>query len=256
MSDHLRVEVADRVAVLTLDRPDARNALDAPLLEGLVAAVRDADADDDVDVLVLTATDPVFCAGLDLKELEPGGSYDLGSLTAAGNPWPVRTKPMIGAVNGAAVTGGLELALLCDIIVASERARFGDTHARVGILPFWGLTSALPRAVGFRQAALMSLTGNFLSAQDAWRLGMVAAVVPHDELLPTALALAADIVSNDQPAVRAMLAAYRETAALAGAEADVAEQRRALAWQGTGFDAAEIARRRAAITERGRAQRQ
>ncbi len=227
MTAHLDVEVRDRVAILTINRPDARNALDAALLATLAQALREVDADEAVDVVVLTAVDPVFCAGLDLKELEPGGGLDISTLTQAGNPWPVLTKPLVGAINGAAVTGGLELALCCDVLVASERAKFGDTHARVGILPFWGMTVALPRVVGYRPALAMSLTGNFLDAQDAWRLGLVTKVVPHEELMPTALALAADIASNDQAAVRALLAAYRETAATTGAQAVLDEQTRA-----------------------------
>ena len=161
---------------------------------------------------------------------------------------------MIGAINGAAVTGGLELALHCDLLVASERASFGDTHARVGILPGWGLSCLLPRAVGYRTATLLSITGNFLTAADAFRLGMVATVVAHDELLPTARRMAADIVSNDQGAVRAILAGYRAGAAMSGAEAVTDELERAVRWQGEGFDAAELARRRAAIVTRGRSQ--
>jgi enoyl-CoA hydratase len=254
MSDQVLVEVAARVATITLNRPDARNALTRALFDELAGTMAAADGNPDVDVVVLTATDPVFCAGLDLKALEPGGSLDMSTLTNEGDPWPRLVKPMIGAINGAAVTGGLELALRCDVLIASEKATFGDTHARVGILPFWGMTAALPRAVGFRAATLMSLTGNFLTAEDAFRLGLVAAVVPHNELLTRAQELAADITSNDQAVVRALLAAYRETAAGTGAEAIEAEQRRARAWQGEGFDAEEFARRRAAITARGRAQ--
>jgi enoyl-CoA hydratase len=254
VTDQVLVEVASGIATVTLNRPEARNALTGPLIEELAATLGRLDGDDGVDVVVLTATDPVFCAGLDLKELEPGGTLDISSLTQAGDPWPRLATPLIGAINGAAVTGGLELALRCDVLVASERARFGDTHARVGILPFWGLTWALPRAVGPRTATLMSLTGNFLSAEDALRVGLVAAVVPHEELLATAHRLAADIASADQGAVRALLRAYRETAELDGADAAAAEQRRALDWQGTGFDAERFARNRAAITERGRAQ--
>lgn len=254
MSDVILVEVNGRVGTITLNRPEARNALTGPLIDELVATFARLDGDADVDVIVLAATDPVFCAGLDLKELEPGGSLDISSLTQAGDPWPRLRKPLLGAINGAAVTGGLELALRCDVLVASERARFGDTHARVGILPFWGLTAALPRAVGQRAATLMSLTGNFLTADDAFRLGLVAAVVPHEELRATVQRLAADIASNDQGVVQAMLRAYRDTGGHPDDQAGAAEQQRALDWQGSGFDATGFAERRAAITERGRRQ--
>ena len=98
--------------------------------------MRDAEADDDVDVVILTGADPVFCAGLDLKEL--GDTTQLPDISPQ---WPPMTKPVIGAINGAAVTGGLEFALYCDILIASEHARFADTHARVGLLPTWGLSA-------------------------------------------------------------------------------------------------------------------
>lgn len=254
MTDQLMLEVANRIATLTLNRPDARNALTRELIDELRTTLLALDDDPAVDVLILTASDPVFCAGLDLKQLEPGGTLDISVLTNQGNPWPRISKPLLGAINGAAVTGGLELALHCDVLVASERAVFGDTHARVGILPFWGMTTGLPLAVGFRTATLMSLTGNFLNAEEALRAGLVAAVVPHEELLARTLALATDISSNDQDVVRAMLSIYRHASRVSGEQAEAAELQRALEWQGSGFDAESFARRRAAITERGRAQ--
>src|SRR3984957_14663804 len=107
------------------------------------------------------------------------------------------TKPVVGAINGPAVTGGLELALQCDFLIASERARFADTHARVGVMPGWGLTVLLPQAIGLRRAKEMSLTGNYMDAAEALAVGLVNRIVTHDELLPTALALGRDIVSND-----------------------------------------------------------
>ena len=119
-------------------------------------------------------------------------------------------KPVIGAVNGVAVTGGFELALACDFLVASERARFADTHARIGVQPGWGLTVLLPQAVGIRRARELSLTGNFLDAETALAWGLVNHVVAHDELLPTARQLAADIASNDQVGARRILRTYAE----------------------------------------------
>ncbi|MEC9323149.1 MAG: enoyl-CoA hydratase-related protein, partial [Actinomycetota bacterium] len=134
-SDVLLVETTDRIRTLTLNRPRARNALSAALRTGLFAALREAQSDDDVDVVILTGADPVFCAGLDLKEL--GDTTELPDISPK---WPPMTKPVIGAINGAAVTGGLEIALYCDILIASDQARFADTPARVGLLPTWGLS--------------------------------------------------------------------------------------------------------------------
>jgi enoyl-CoA hydratase len=254
MSESLRVEVSDRIGLITITRPETRNALDGALLADLVGTFEALDADDSVDVLVLTGSDPAFCAGLNLRELEPGGSLDIGDLTHQGNPWPAREKPLVGAINGPAVTGGLELALYCDVLIASERARFADTHARVGIVPFWGMTHELPMAVGRRNALAMSMTGNFLDATEAHLMGLVFRVVAHEDLVGSALAFAADIVSNDQAVVRALLAAYRDAESDVRSRVSADEKARALAWQGQDFDAAEFARRRAAIAARGRSQ--
>ena len=175
----LLIDTQDRVRTLTLNRPQARNALSSALRTQFFQALRDAEAADDVDVVIFTGTDPVFCAGLDLKEL--GDSTELPDISPK---WPAMTKPVIGAINGAAVTGGLELALYCDILIASENARFADTHARVGLLPTWGLSVRLPQKVGVGMARRMSMTGDYLSATDALRAGLVTEVVPHDELMP------------------------------------------------------------------------
>jgi enoyl-CoA hydratase len=130
--DVLLIETRDRVRTLTLNRPQSRNALSAELRRRFFGALRDAEADPAVDVVIVTGADPVFCAGLDLKEL--GDSTQLPDISPQ---WPPMAKPVIGAINGAAVTGGLEIALYCDILIASEQARFADTHARVGLLPTW-----------------------------------------------------------------------------------------------------------------------
>lgn len=254
------VDVSDRIATVTLNRPHARNALSTELLRAIPRAVAQADADDDVDVIVITGADPAFCAGLDLKELGGGGSAltDSGAGGASdrqrrGPLWPT-SKPVIGAVNGAAITGGFELALNCDFLIASDRARFADTHARVGIQPGWGLTVLLPQAIGYHRAREMSATGNFVDAQTALDWGLVNHVVPHDELLSVTRALAADIVSNDQAAVRQIYATYDEGAEGTSAQAWAVEDRVAGEWQGASFDPAEVERRRQAIIGRGRAQ--
>jgi enoyl-CoA hydratase len=246
------VEVADRIATITLNRPEARNALSSEVLRLLPQTLREADQRDDVDVIVLTGADPAFCAGLDLKELgATGGNLGAGGDVARG-PFPPMDKPVIGAINGVAVTGGFELALNCDFLVASERARFGDTHTRVGVMPGWGLTVLLPQAIGVRRAREMSFTGNFLSAEEAHQWGLVNHVVPHDQLLPTARQLALDICGNDQDGVRQIRRTYAEvTRDEPGWQI---EARDARAWQKSRFDPAQVAARREAIQQRGRTQ--
>lgn len=251
----LSVDRQDGVATITLDRPAARNALSAQLLAELHDAVLAADRDDDVDVIVLTGADPAFCAGLDLKELGAGALTEAVSSSSRRGPLPDRSTPLIGAVNGVAVTGGLELALSCDFLVASERARFADTHARVGVMPGWGLTVLLPQAIGLRRAREMSTTGNYVDARTALEWGLVNHVVPHDELASFTHHLALDIVSNDRDGVRRMLQTYREGAELSAPEAWKLEGRVSRSWHpGGAVDPDEVERRRAEVIGRGREQ--
>ena len=146
------VEVDDRVATVTLNRPEARNAISAELHAQLDDAVTSLDVREDVGCIVLTGADPAFCAGMDLKSLatelravqkerQRGPAQRSGMM-------PPHDTPVIGAINGPTVTGGLELAMCCDFLIASERARFADTHARVGVMPGWGLTVRLPELIG------------------------------------------------------------------------------------------------------------
>ncbi len=255
----------DRVAVVTLNRPAARNALNRAVRRRLPSVINALEADDGVDVIVLTGADPAFCAGVDLKEFGSGevsasgeGFADMGERDAGRLPWrgalPPHTKLVIGAVNGVAVTGGFELALACDFLVASERARFADTHARVGVMPGWGLTVVLPQRIGVARAKEMSVTGNFLDAQTALAWGLVNHVVPHDDLLPYCVQLGRDCVSIDQRAVRRMLRTYDEVTATTVEEAWAIEDRVSREWEGSGFDPAEIEVRRHAVLERGRRQ--
>lgn len=247
-ADILLIETRDRIRTLTLNRPAARNALSAALRSRFFQALHDAEADADVDVVIVTGTDPVFCAGLDLKEL--GESLVLPDISPQ---WPPMTKPVIGAINGAAVTGGLEIALYCDILVASELARFADTHARVGLLPTWGLSVRLPQKLGVGMARRMSMTGDYLSAEEALRTGLVTALVPHSELLAAAGKIAASIVGNNQKAVRALLASYHRIDDAQNGGPLWLEAEAARGWMSstTGDD---IAASRSSVIERGRAQ--
>lgn len=246
----------DSLGIVTLDRPEARNALNAELRSAIPAAIAELEADESVEVIVLTGADPAFCAGLDLKELGGGGN-DLnrnpeGTVIP---PFPPTTKPLIGAINGVAITGGFELALNCDFLIASERAAFADTHSRVGVMPGWGLTVLLSQAIGVRRAKEMSVTGNFMGAEEALAFGLVNRVVPHGELLDTVRAIAADIVSNDHRGVRQMLATYDDIAAITADSGWDIEAKNAARFRATiGFDPETVESRRRGIADRGRAQ--
>jgi enoyl-CoA hydratase/carnithine racemase len=174
----LRTEDTGPVRVLTLNRPASRNALSGELFIALHAALRDADADPGVRAIVLTGPDPAFCAGIDLKQAAADGKrfFDLiadhDCITAAG----AMRMPVVGAINGPAFTGGLELALGCDLLIGSLRAVFADTHVRVGVLPGGGLTARLPLLVGGARARRMSMTGEIVDAARALRIGLLTEV--------------------------------------------------------------------------------
>jgi enoyl-CoA hydratase len=246
------VQVTDLVATVTLNRPDRRNALSGELIGELRQILAGLDARADIKAIVLTGADPAFCAGLDLTEL--GRPRSPLNDIASGPAIPVLAKPLIGAINGVAVTGGLELALACDFLVASERARFADTHARMGIQPGWGLTVALPEAVGLRRAREMSATGNFVSARTALEWGLVNHVVPHDDLMDFAARLAADAASTDEHALQAIFATYDEGSDATRREARLLEAQVHARWHSNGIDASQVAERRQAVIGRGRAQ--
>ena len=203
------------VRLLTLNRPQARNALSRDLIREFHDALKSADADDSVRAVVITGTDPAFCAGVDLKEAARDGlSYfeEFRSHSCITAVREMRT-PIIGAVNGPAFTGGLEIALGCDFLVASDRAVFADTHARVGILPGGGMTARLPQVVGLAMARRMSMTGEVVTAERAERIGLVTEVVAHDRLLPRALDLAGQIAEVPGPTMLALKQIYTEGAA-------------------------------------------
>lgn len=198
------VERDGPVAIVTLNRPDALNALSQALRAELVKTFADLATDDSVRVAVLTGAGRAFTAGVDLKEAgqtgfalgADGGEIDLAK-GLAGFPWPI-----IGAINGFAITGGFELALMCDVLLASENAKFADTHARVGIMPGWGLSQKLSRLIGISRAKELSFSGNFLDAETAERWGLVNRVYSADDLLPSAVKLAHEMASCDPVLLR------------------------------------------------------
>ena len=245
------------VAVVTMNRPEAMNALSSALREELAAAMVEVNADDTIRAVVLTgAGTRAFTAGLDLKELGTQGLGAANAETPAANPVKAIEqckKPVIGAINGVAITGGFEVALACDILIASENARFADTHARVGIMPGWGLSQKLSRLIGISRAKELSLSGNFLDAQTACAWGLVNRVVPADELLPAAKQLAADIATADPAMVQAYKALIDEGFALPFGEAMALEHRTSSA-RNAQVSGDEVEERRRAVMERGRSQ--
>jgi enoyl-CoA hydratase len=251
------VERDGPVAVVTMNRPEAMNALSSGLRAELADAMVAVDSDDTIRAVVLTgAGTRAFTAGLDLKELGVAGLGAANAETPAANPVKAIEqcrKPVIGAINGVAITGGFEVALACDILIASENARFADTHARVGIMPGWGLSQKLSRMIGISRAKELSLSGNFLDAQTACHWGLVNRVVAAEDLLDAAKKLAADVASADP----AMIAAYKRLIdggfALPFGEAMVLEHATSSA-RNAQVKGGEVEERRKAVMERGRAQ--
>lgn len=191
---------ADSVALLELNRPDQANSLTLEVLDALRAALQSLTEDASVNAIVLTGRGKAFSAGLDLNVLMEDNAV-LARDDVLGCDAPLMQafarchKPVVAAVNGVAVTGGFELALACDFIYAAEGARFADTHARVGLLPGWGLSQRLPRLVGINRAREISFTGNYFSAREALEWGLVNRVLPADELLPAAMDCAAQMAT-------------------------------------------------------------
>lgn len=238
---------------LTLNRPQALNALSAALRLALVQALDTLAHDASVRVLVLTGAGRAFCAGLDLKEL---GQQGLTARSPERDPVAALTRfphPVIAAINGAAVTGGFELALACDVLLASSTARFADTHARIGVMPGWGLSQKLGRLIGVSRAKEMSFSGNFLDAQTAERWGLVNRVLAPEALLPAALALAADMASALPDMVSAYKCLIDDGQRLPLGEALALEAQRSREWAAT-LSAESLAARRDSVQQRGRAQ--
>jgi len=197
----LTVEKEGAIAVVTLNRPEAMNAMSKAMRSELYRAMTALNDDPDVSVVILTgAGERAFTAGLDLKELGSDPKAMSAANAEGADENPVKAietckKPVIGAINGVAITGGFEVALACDVLIASENARFADTHARVGIMPGWGLSQKLSRLIGIYRAKELSLTGNFLDARTACEWGLVNRVVPAGELMMAAKKLAADMAT-------------------------------------------------------------
>jgi enoyl-CoA hydratase len=191
------------VAIITLNRPKAYNALSRGLLDRLISCIEKAENDDTIHAIILTGNGKAFSAGVDLKELttNPGTLNEDKKMI---HIFKTRQKPMIGAINGFAITGALELTLSCDLLYASENAVFADTHTKVGIMSTWGMSQRLPRLIGYGRAKEMTLSGRKIDAQTALSWGLVNRVFPQERLLDEAIKLATEISQNNQKVVKGM----------------------------------------------------
>jgi len=253
----LLVEREGPVAILTLNRPKQMNALNAELRGALGRAFRELAEDESVRAAILTGAGRAFCAGMDLAELSSGGpgasGFDTGAAGQEEMAQAIATfpAPIVAAVNGHAITGGFELALACDLILASTKASFSDTHARVGILPGWGLSQRLPRLIGVSRAKELAFTGNALDAARAYEWGLVNRVVEPEELLPACRALARDMASCVPAALRGYKRLIDRGTGLLLPDA-LAFERAASIESARSVASAEIAGRRETVQQRGR----
>ena len=242
------------VTTVTMNRPEALNALSAGLRNRLTEVFTDLTEDSATEVIIFTGKGRAFTVGLDLKELGGETAADTVVSKDLGKAMLNVNKPIIGAINGYAITGGFELALLCDFMLASEHAKFADTHARVGVVPGWGLSQRLPRLIGINRAKELSLTGNFLDAETAYAWGLVNRLVPAEQLLATAEQLAQDIVSTEpvtRKAVRHIMDAGWHTSLAEGLNIERDANREHAKSE---VRAEKVAARRAQIQQRGRSQ--
>lgn len=226
-----RVEPEGAVTVVTIERPEARNALTSAMRRDFGTLFAELDRQPECRVVVLTGSGTSFSAGVDLKERLAGDTPPPRVRPHPGEVLGGCATPVIAAVNGACVTGGLEMALSCAFIVASDRAVFRDTHARLALMPGWGLSALLPRAVGLRLAREMTLTGRPIDAAEALRAGLANRVVPHDELLPISLDLARSVAEADPTVVRAALDLYQRGEGVSLEQALEYEREAADAWR-------------------------
>lgn len=250
------LDKTDGIATITLNRPDAMNALSHDLRTAFYGACQDIEVDDEIRAVIVTgAGDRAFTAGLDLKEL---GSSGLGAATdqkPASNPCRALEKlnvPVIGAINGVAITGGFELALACDVLIASSNARFADTHARVGVIPGWGLSQKLSRYIGVSRACELSFTGQFLDADTACNWGLVNHVYAPEELMPAARAMAADMATIDPEFLKTYKKLIHDGYGRNFKEAMALEKQIADAHNDS-VSAEKVEQRRLGVIERGRA---
>ncbi|MDI6746022.1 MAG: enoyl-CoA hydratase [Rhodocyclaceae bacterium] len=201
-TEHILIEVRDHVGLITLNRPQAMNALNDALMDELAAALDTFEADDGIGCIVITGSAKAFAAGADIAAMKDLSYIDAYRANFISRNWERLAhcrKPVIAAVAGFALGGGCELAMMCDFIIAAENARFGQPEIKLGIVPGFGGTQRLPRAIGKAKAMEMCLTGRLMDAAEAEKSGLVARVVPTEKLLDEALATAAVVAGYSLP---------------------------------------------------------
>ncbi len=213
----------DGVATLTLNRPDKLNALTPQVLERLHQHADDVAADPSIVCVVLTGAGRSFCAGHDLEAIA-GGDHDHQAEAQAVDAIEVLPQPVIAAIHGHCLTGGLELALACDLLIATDSAQLADTHAKWGLVPVWGMSVRLPERVGLATAKRLMFTGSRVTGTQALALGLVDQVTPDDALEETVTALAAEIGANSRDALRIIKSLLRDSAATPRRQALEAER--------------------------------
>ncbi len=255
----LQIDREAPIAIVTLNRPDQMNALNAELRIAIASAFAELEADKEIRAVILTGAGRAFCAGMDLKEIGGGSEGQTGyDLSVAGQD-AMRVNianfsgPVIAAVNGAAATAGFELALACDMIFVAKGAKFLDTHARVGIVPGWGLSQRLPRLIGINRAKEISLSGNALSAERAAEWGLANRVCEPESLLDEARALAIDICGC-VPEIMEQLKTMIDTGYSMLFDDAMEYELQTGIESSKKIDSAEIGKRRSAVMERGRNQ--
>jgi enoyl-CoA hydratase len=203
MSDEVLTSAEDGILIVTLNRPEAKNAANKALAEGVAAAMDELDGNDDLRVAILTGAGGTFCSGMDLKAFVSGETPQIPGRGFAGLTESSPKKPLIGAVEGYALAGGLELAISCDLLVAADNAMFGIPEAKRGLAAAAGGLLKLPRQIPPRVAMELALTGDFITAQRAYELGLINRIVPAGTALDAARELAGKIVANGPLAVAA-----------------------------------------------------
>ena len=195
-------EKEDNIAIITFNRPEARNAVNNQVRAEFTAAIAEVEADDDIKVLILTGSGKAFVSGVDIKEFSKTTPYHAHNLFRLGERVEKLPKPVIAAGNGFSLGGGNEIALGCDIIIASERAKFGQPELNIGIIPGGGATQRLPRMIGVCRAKELIFTSDIITAEEAFNLGMINRVVPEDQLMPTAKEIAKKIATKSPAALK------------------------------------------------------